>query len=74
MYYYYSGGQQIILDVAITGVTGQSRQSDEDTDSPLENRYRQKMAKYAQVAQDNGYIFIPAIFSHTGQTHKEFNV
>ena len=29
------------------------------------------MAKYAQVAQDNGYIFIPAIFSHTGQIHKE---
>ena len=25
----------------------------------------------AQVAQDNGYIFIPAIFSHTGQIHKE---
>ena len=67
----YGGGQQIILDVAVTGVTGRSRQSDEDTDSPLENRYRQKMAKYAQVAQDNGYIFIPAIFSHTGQIHKE---
>ena len=59
------------MDVAVTGVTGRSRQSDEDTDSPLENRYRQKMAKYAQVAQDNGYIFIPAIFSHTGQIHKE---
>ena len=29
------------------------------------------MAKYAQVAQDNGYIFIPAIFSHTGQIHKD---
>ena len=38
----------------------------------LENpSIRQKMAKYAQVAQDNGYIFIPAIFSHTGQIHKE---
>ena len=28
------------------------------------------MAKYAQVAQDNGFTFIPAIFSHTGQIHK----
>ena len=28
------------------------------------------MAKYAQVAQDNGFVFIPAIFSHTGQIHK----
>ena len=28
------------------------------------------MAKYAQVAQDNGFTFIPAIFSHTGQIHE----
>ena len=64
----YGGGQQIILDVAVTGVTGQSRRSDLDTDQPLQYRFSQKMAKYAQVAQDNGYIFIPAIFSHT-HTH-----
>ena len=28
------------------------------------------MAKYARVAQENGFDFIPAIFSHTGQIHK----
>ena len=65
------GGQQIILNVAVTGVTGQSRRTDSDTDSPLEYRFSQKMAKYAQVAQDNDYFFIPAIFSHTGQIHKK---
>mgnify|MGYP003318695805 CR=1 FL=1 len=58
------------VDDVHIGVTPELH-TDEDTDSPLENRYRQKMAKYAQVAQDNGYIFIPAIFSHTGQIHKE---
>ena len=66
----YGGGPQIILDVAVTGVTGQSRRSDLDTDQPLQYRFNQKMAKYAQVAQDNGFVFIPAIFSHTGQIHK----
>merc|ERR1712159_678529 len=65
------GGPQIILDVAVTGVTGQSRRSDAETDQPLEYRFNQKMAKYAQVAQDNGYNFIPAIFSHTGQIHQK---
>ncbi len=49
----YGGGPQIILDVAVTGVTGQSRRSDLDTDQPLQYRFNQKMAKYAQVAQDN---------------------
>ena len=66
----YGGGPQIILDVAVTGVNGQSRRSDQDTDQPLQYRFNQKMAKYAQVAQDNGFTFIPAIFSHTGQIHK----
>ena len=69
--YIYSGGPQIILDVAVTGVNGQSRQSDTGTDQPLEYRCNQKKNKYTQVAQDNGYRFIPAIFSHTGQIHKD---
>ena len=67
----YGGGPQIILDVAVTGVNGQSRQSDTGTDQPLEFRYNQKKVKYAQVAQDNGYRFIPVIFSHTGRIHKD---
>ena len=60
----YGGGRQIILDVAVTGVTGQSRRTDLDTDQPLDYRYNQKMTKYARVAQENGFDFIPAIFSH----------
>ena len=67
----YGGGPQIILDVAVTGVNGQSRRSDTETDQPLEYRCKQKKDKYTQVAQDNGYRFIPAIFSHTGQIHKD---
>ena len=38
----YGGGQQIILDVAVAGVTGQSRRSDSGTDQPLEYRFSQK--------------------------------
>ena len=60
-------GRQIIIDVAVTGVDGQSRTSDEAVDRPLQARYDQKMAKYGYVAR-----FIPAVFSHTGQTHHEF--
>ena len=61
----YGGGPQIVVDVAITGVNGQSRHSDQHTDQPLQYRYNQKMAQYAQVAQDQGFSFIPVIFSHT---------
>ena len=32
----YGGGAQIILDVAITGVSGQTRHTDQDTDQPLQ--------------------------------------
>ena len=55
--------------MAVTGVTGQSRRTDLDTDQPLDYRYNQKMTKYARVAQENGFDFISAIFSHTGQIH-----
>ena len=47
----YGGGPQIILDVAVTGVNGQSRRSDTETDQPLEFRCNQKKKKYTQVAQ-----------------------
>ena len=42
--------RQIIIDVAVTGVDGQSRTSDEAVDRPLQARYDQKMAKYGRVA------------------------
>ena len=52
------------------GVNGQSRRSDQETDQPLHYRFNQKIVKYAQVAHEHGYSFIPAIFSHTGQVHQ----
>ena len=65
-------GRQVILDVAVTAVDGQSRTSDEATKRPLQVRYDQKMAKYGHVAEQNNLRLIPAVFSHTGQTHDEF--
>ena len=65
-------GRQIIIDVAVTGVDGQSRASDEAVDRPLQARYDQKMAKYGHVAEQSDLRFIPAIFSHAGQTHDDF--
>ena len=55
----------------MTGVDGQSRVSDEATERPLQTRYDQKMAKHGRVAEQNNLRFIPAVFSHTGQTHDE---
>ena len=33
-------------------------------------RYDQKMAKYYRLADQNGFHFVPAVFSHTGQIHE----
>ena len=38
----------------------------------LQVRYNQKMAKYGHIAKQNRFQFIPAIFSHTGQTYAAF--
>ena len=65
-------GRQVIIDVAVTGVDGQSRASDEAVERPLQVRYDQKMAKYGRVAEQNNLRFVPAVFSHTGQIHGEF--
>ena len=64
--------QQVIIDVALTGVDGQSRTSDEAVERPLQVRYDQKIAKYGQVAKQNELRLIPAVFSHTGQIHEVF--
>ena len=64
----------MIVDVAETGVDGQSRASDEATERRLQIRYDQKMAKYGRVVEQNNLRFIPAVFSHTGQIHGEFKV
>ena len=55
--------------MAVTGVNGQARRSDLDADQPLYYRFNKKKAKHAQVAQDHGLSFVPAIVSHTGQIH-----
>ena len=36
-------GRQVIIDVAVTGIDGQSRSNDEATERPLQTRYDQKM-------------------------------
>jgi hypothetical protein len=65
-------GRQVIIDVAVTGVNGQSRTTDEATERPLQTRFDQKMAKYGRVAEQNNLRFIPAVFSHAGQIHGAF--
>ena len=39
-------GRQVTIDVAVTGVDGQSRASDEAAERPLQAHYNQKIAKY----------------------------
>ena len=55
-------GRQVIIDVAVTGVDGQSRSSDEVTERPLQIRYDQKMAKCGRVAEQSNFRFVPAVF------------
>ena len=43
--------RQVVIDVAVTGVDGQSRTSDEAVERPLQVRYDQKMSKYSRVAE-----------------------
>ena len=62
-------GRPIILDVATTGIDGQSRPTEESPDRHLQARYDQKIAKYGHLADRSGFQLIPAVFSHTGQIH-----
>ena len=48
-------GRQVVIDVAVTGVDGQSRTSDEAVERPLQVRYDQKMSKYSRVAEQNSF-------------------
>ena len=65
-------GRQVIIDVAITGIDGQSRTSDDLPDRPLRVQHEQKKAKYGPTADRYNLQFVPAIFSHTGQIHGPF--
>ena len=62
----------MILDVAVTtSVDLQDRVGDDDPYKPLEDRYKQKLSKYQQLANQDGLQLIPAAFSHThtGRIH-----
>ena len=63
-------GRQVILDVAVTAVDGQSRANDDAADRSLNARYEQKMAKHHRLANQNGFHLTPTVFSHTGQIHE----
>jgi len=65
-------GRSIILDVAITGIDGQSRPTEESPDRHLQVHHDQKIAKYGHLAEQSGFQLIPAVFFHTGQIHTAF--
>ena len=65
-------GRQVIIDVAITGIDGQSRASDDLPDRPLRVRHEQKRAKYSPTADRYNLQFVPVVFSQTGQIHGPF--
>ena len=48
--------------------------SDDAVDRPLNARYDQKLAKYHRLADQNGFHFVPAVFSHTGQMMNPLSV
>ncbi len=56
-------GRQVIIDVAITGIDGQSRTSDDLPDRPLRVWHEQKKAKYSPTADRYNLQFVPAVFS-----------
>ena len=51
------------MDVAVTGLDGQSRPTEDHPNRQLQARYDQKMAKYGYIAEQNRFQLIPAIFS-----------
>ena len=61
-------GKQVIIDVALTGVDGQSRTSDEAVERPLQARYGQKVAKYGQVAEQSGERRLDQRSAHGGRS------
>ena len=65
----YGGGRQVIIEVALTATSGQTRTSHYDTNRPLRVRYDQKIQKCANAAQAIGYRLIPCVLSYAGQIH-----
>ena len=57
------------MNLTVTGIDCRSRTSDDNSDRSLDFRYDKKITKQAKLAEENGFQFIPAIFSYTGQMH-----
>ena len=55
----------------MTGVDGSGRKINDDPLQPLNARFLQKNSKYRGVAEQNGFEFMPFVFSHNGQIHPE---
>ena len=48
-------GRQVIMDVAVTGLDGQSRPTEDHPNRHLQARYDQKMAKYGYIAEQSRF-------------------
>ena len=60
------------MDVAATGLDGQSRPTEDHPNRRLQARYDQKMAKCGYVAEQSRLQLTPAISSHAGQARDAF--
>ena len=67
----HGGGKQVIIDVAVTDIDDCNRKIDDNPLQPLKARFQQKNSKYKGVADENGFEFMPFVFSHNGQIHPE---
>ena len=63
----YGGGEQIIIDVAVTGIDGTTRRNDDKPNQPLVAGRKQKTRKYGPAAELNQLILISGIFSSNGE-------
>ena len=61
----------MIIEVALTATSGQTRTSHYDTSRPLKARYDQKIQKYANAAHAVGCRLIPCVLSHAGPIQHE---
>jgi len=68
----HGGGQQIIIDVTLSGINGSTRTNDDIPEQPLIVRRKQKESKYNEIANRNGLDFLAAPFSHTGEMDVKF--
>jgi hypothetical protein len=56
--------------LTVTGIGSTTRTKDNKPDQPSNVQFKQKIQKYERVAKQNGFFFVPAIFSYAGKMHK----